>query len=72
MSGRSKNPHATRESLNRALKPRPLTESEKRERVDFYADNPNVHAVAVEPRDSARSRAEGAREGTRRNDFYRD
>jgi hypothetical protein len=53
---RSKKPNATSQNVKQILAApvRKLTEAERKARVDFYADNPNVQASAVEPSTFAR------------------
>jgi hypothetical protein len=54
---RSAKPAATGENIKQILgsPARKLTPTERKARVDFYADNPNVQASAVEPSTFARN-----------------
>jgi hypothetical protein len=45
----SAKPNWRRQAKGLASTPRQLSELEKRQRTDFYADNPRVQATAVEP-----------------------
>lgn len=57
MSRRAEKPHAAAADVKTILSQptRKLTEAERKQRIDFYADNPNVHAEAVEPSTFARN-----------------